>query len=93
MKKIIYLMSLSLALYSCEAPKSVTTTTVTNEDNKSIAIAKLMKGYVENNFDGGIIAENCIVRFNNIELGKKDFEVMTSDLSEDYVLINSDYRS
>tara|TARA_Y100000996_G_scaffold357501_1_gene298761 strand:- start:2282 stop:2791 length:510 start_codon:yes stop_codon:yes gene_type:complete len=74
MKKIIYLMSLSLALYSCEAPKSVTTTTVTNEDNKSIAIAKLMKGYVENNFDGGIIAENCIVRFNNIELGKKDFE-------------------
>ena len=26
-------------------------------------------------------------------LGKYEFEVMTSDLSEDYVLINSDYRS
>ncbi len=26
-------------------------------------------------------------------LGKQGFEVMTSDLSEDYVLINSDYRS
>jgi len=29
----------------------------------------------------------------SLGLGKKDFEVMTSDLSEDYVLINSDYRS
>jgi len=25
--------------------------------------------------------------------GKHEFQVMTSDLSEDYVLINSDYRS
>ncbi len=29
----------------------------------------------------------------SLGLGKKGFEVMTSDLSEDYVLINSDYRS
>ena len=29
----------------------------------------------------------------NLGLGKQAFEVMTSDLSEDYVLINSDYRS
>ena len=29
----------------------------------------------------------------SLGLGEKGFEVMTSDLSEDYVLINSDYRS
>jgi hypothetical protein len=32
-----------------------------------------MKGYVDNNFDGTIISEDCIVRFNNIKLGKEDF--------------------
>ncbi|HJL95452.1 MAG: bifunctional ornithine acetyltransferase/N-acetylglutamate synthase [Gammaproteobacteria bacterium] len=29
----------------------------------------------------------------SLGLGKKEFKVLTSDLSEDYVLINSDYRS
>jgi N-acetylglutamate synthase/N-acetylornithine aminotransferase len=29
----------------------------------------------------------------NLGQGQKIFEVLTSDLSEDYVLINSDYRS
>ena len=29
----------------------------------------------------------------SLGLGKRTFKVMTSDLSEDYVLINSDYRS
>ena len=29
----------------------------------------------------------------SLGLGTKEFEVLTSDLSEDYVLINSDYRS
>ena len=29
----------------------------------------------------------------NLGQGQKTFEVLTSDLSEDYVLINSDYRS
>ena len=28
-----------------------------------------------------------------LNTGKTEFEVLTSDLSEDYVLINSDYRS
>ncbi len=28
-----------------------------------------------------------------LNTGKTKFEVLTSDLSEDYVLINSDYRS
>ena len=78
MKNFIYLLGLSLALCSCEAPKSSPTTTVTNQDDKSIAVAKLMKGYVENNFDGDIISETCIVRFNNIELGKKDFDGLAS---------------
>ena len=29
----------------------------------------------------------------SLGLGAREFEVLTSDLSEDYVLINSDYRS
>lgn len=74
MKKIIYLLTVSLIFISCNSTQSGPVTTVTNQDDKSMAISKLMKGYVENKFDGSIIADNCIVRFNNIELGKKDFE-------------------
>ena len=71
MKKIIALSCLSLLLIDCAAPETKATATVTNQDEKSMAVAKLMKGYVDNNFDGSIISEDCIVRFNNIELKKE----------------------
>ena len=72
MKKTLLVFGLALTLFSCNQPNK-NKTTVTNQDEKSVAVSKLMKGYVDNNFDGNIIAENCIVRFNNIELGKEDF--------------------
>ena len=72
MKKTLLVFGLVLLLFSCDQPNK-NKTTVTNQDEKSLAVSKLMKGYVDNNFDGNIIAENCIVRFNNIELGREDF--------------------
>lgn len=72
MKKTLLVFGLVLILFSCDQPNK-NKTTVTNQDEKSLAVSKLMRGYVDNNFDGNIIAENCIVRFNNIELGKEDF--------------------
>ncbi|MAV15681.1 MAG: hypothetical protein CMG08_02580 [Candidatus Marinimicrobia bacterium] len=73
MNKIALTLIFSLILTNCKQPSSKTITTVTNQDQKSIAVSKLMKGYVDNNFDGTIISEDCIVRFNNIKLGKEDF--------------------
>ena len=73
MKKILALSCLCLVLINCAAPETKATATVTNQDEKSMAVSKLMKGYVDNNFDGNIISEDCIVRFNNIELKKEDF--------------------
>ena len=73
MNKIALTLIFSLILTNCKQPSSKTITTVTNQDQKSIAVSKLMKSYVDNNFDGTIISEDCIVRFNNIKLGKEDF--------------------
>ena len=73
MKKLIFLFGLASTIFSCAQPKNEASATVTNQDEKTMAVAKLMKGYVDNNFDGGIISDDCIVRFNNIELAKADF--------------------
>jgi len=73
MKNIIFILICCGLLTNCELPATKAQTTVTNQDEKSLAVSKLMKGYVENNFDGTVIAEDCIVRFNNIELGKSEF--------------------
>ena len=73
MKKIFFLFGLALILNSCAQQNVANSTTVTNQDDKSMAVSKLMKGYVENNFDGSLIADDCIVRFNNQELTKEDF--------------------
>jgi len=73
MKKIIFLFGLALILNSCGQQNVANSTTVTNQDEKSMAVSKLMKGYVDNNFDGSILADDCIVRFNNLELTKEDF--------------------
>ena len=77
MKKIIFLFGLALILNSCAQQNSANSTSVTNQDEKSMAVAKLMKGYVDNNFDGSILADDCIVRFNNEELTKDDFMGMS----------------
>ena len=53
--------------------KNEASATVTNQDEKTMAVAKLMKGYVDNNFDGGILSDDCLIRFNNIELRKSRF--------------------
>ena len=73
MKKYICVLGLTIILISCAQTKKETTATVTNQDEKSMAVSKLMKGYVENKFEGSILADSCIVRFNNIELGRNDF--------------------
>ena len=33
----------------------------------------MMKSYVENKFDGSIVSEDCKIRFNQLEMTKKDF--------------------
>ena len=73
MKKTLLLFGIALTILSCAQPKQDSSATVSNQDDKTMAVAKLMKGYVENNFDGSILSEGCIVRFNNIELTKEDF--------------------
>ena len=73
MKKLIFLFGLAFTIFSCAQPKNDPKTTVSNQDEKTMAVAKLMKGYVDNNFDGSILSDDCIVRFNNMELKKADF--------------------
>ena len=51
MKKMIFLFGLALTIVSCAQPKNDATTTVSNQDEKTMAVAKLMKGYVDNNFE------------------------------------------
>ena len=48
MNKIALTLIFSLILTNCKQPSSKTITTVTNQDQKSIAVSKLMKGYVDN---------------------------------------------
>ena len=42
-------------------------------DNKSKSVALMMKSYVENKFDGSIVSEDCKIKFNQLEMTKKDF--------------------
>ena len=55
------------------------------------------KGYIDPSYSEKSASREMKKKeiFINVSLGigKKEFEVITSDLSEDYVLINSDYRS
>ena len=44
MKKLIFLFGLALAIFSCAQPKNEATATVTNQDEKTMAVANLMKG-------------------------------------------------
>ena len=48
-------MGLAIILISCAQPKNITTATVNNQDEKSMAVSKLMKGYLDNNYDGSIL--------------------------------------
>ena len=64
MKKIIFLFGLALILNSCAQQNVANSTTITNQDEKSMAVSKLMKGYVDNNFDGS--RERRIERERNL---------------------------
>ena len=52
MKKTLLLFGIALTILSCAQPKDNSSATVSNQDDKTMAVAKLMKGYVDNNFDG-----------------------------------------
>ena len=55
------------------------------------------RGFIDSRYSEKLASKEMKKKDININislgLGKKKFKVLTSDLSEDYVLINSDYRS
>ena len=55
------------------------------------------RGFIDSRYSEKLASKEMKKKDININislgLGKKKFKALTSDLSEDYVLINSDYRS
>ena len=72
MKKIFFLVALILS-YSCNNINVKKQSSISINDNKSKSVALMMKSYVENKFDGSIVSEDCKIKFNQLEMTKKDF--------------------
>ena len=72
MKKLIILI-LSVSLFSCAESKISSVSTIKVKDEKAQKISDMMKGYVDNNFDSGIIADDAKIKFNQLEMTKADF--------------------
>ena len=58
MKKLIILI-LSVCLFSCAESKISSVSTIKVNDEKAQKISDMMKGYVGNNFDSSLIAEDA----------------------------------
>ena len=72
MKKLIILI-LSVSLFSCAESKIIPVSTIKVKDEKAQKISDMMKGYVDNNFDSSIIADDAKIKFNQLEMTKADF--------------------
>ncbi len=72
MKKLIILI-LSVGLFSCAESKISSVSTIKVKDEKAQKISDMMKGYVDNNFDSSIIADDAKIKFNQLEMTKADF--------------------
>jgi len=72
MKKLIILI-LSVGLFSCAESKISPVSTIKVKDEKAQKISDMMKGYVDNNFDSSIIADDAKIKFNQLEMTKADF--------------------
>ena len=72
MKKLIILI-LSVSLFSCAESKISSVSTIKVKDEKAQKISDMMKGYVDNNFDSSIIADDAKIKFNQLEMTKADF--------------------
>ena len=72
MKKIFFLVALILSS-GCHNINDKKQSSISVNDNKSKSVALMMKSYVENKFDGSIVSEDCKIRFNQLEMTKKDF--------------------
>ena len=72
MKKLFFLVALILS-FSCDNINVKKQSLISVNDNKSKSVALMMKSYVENKFDGSIVSEDCKIKFNQLEMTKKDF--------------------
>ncbi|MDC3050782.1 hypothetical protein OA331_00460, partial [Bacteroidota bacterium] len=72
MKKLIILI-LSVGLFSCAESKISSVSTIKVKDEKAQKISDMMKGYVDNNFDSSIIADDAKIKFNQLVMTKADF--------------------
>ena len=72
MKKQILIFTLILSI-SCDDINIDKQSSISINDKKSKLVALMMKSYVENEFDGSIVSEDCKIKFNQLEMTKKDF--------------------
>ena len=72
MRKLLFLVALILSS-SCDNLNVGKQSLISVNDNKSKLVALMMKSYVENKFDGSIVSEDCKIKFNQLEMTKKDF--------------------
>ena len=72
MKKLLIFILSNLVL-NCTESKIGSISTIKVKDEKAQKISDMMKGYVDNNFDSSIIADNAKIKFNKLEMTKSDF--------------------
>ena len=66
MKKQILIVALILSI-SCNDINIEKQSSISINDKKSKLVALMMKCYVENEFDGSIVSEDCKIKFNQLE--------------------------
>ena len=94
MKKILSILLMSVMIYSCSNQQQGTAI-VKTDDELTLNVQKLLKGYVGNDFAlwEELLSDDCEVLFNNISLDKKS---VIAGISQDHTLfksieINEDY--
>ena len=87
MKKILYILFLSVMTFSCSNQQEGTAV-VKSDDELTLNVQKLLKVYVENDFTlwEELFSEDCEVLFNNIPLDKKS---VIAGISQDHTLFKS----
>ena len=65
MKKQILIVALILSI-SCNDINIEKQSSISINDKKSKLVALMMKRYVENEFDGSIVSEDCKIKFNQL---------------------------
>ena len=72
MKKLSVLI-ITLIFIGCAETNSEPVSTITVNDEKSEKVSMMMKSYVDNEFDLSVVADDAVIKFNNLVYSKEEF--------------------